>query len=133
MIYRGPGFLAVVCLAPSPSCQQVISLSQSSCVSPVVLTDGTSRMRGVGEEPKYTTAKQPGSLQIIQYSLLFATKDINKICVHCKKRLAVFPSPAGMSLTKLSWTGIIKKNSRPGTVWLVPAVDGKTANPFFTV
>jgi hypothetical protein len=28
------------------------------------------------------------------------TKDI-----HCKKRLAVFPSPAGMSLTKLSLAG----------------------------
>ncbi len=29
---------------------------------------------------------------------------IDNICVtlHCKKRLAVFPSPAGMSLTKLS-------------------------------
>ncbi len=25
--------------------------------------------------------------------------------IHCKKRLAVFPSPAGMSLTKLSLAG----------------------------
>jgi hypothetical protein len=27
------------------------------------------------------------------------------IGLHCKKRLAVFPSPAGMSLTKLSLAG----------------------------
>ncbi len=28
-------------------------------------------------------------------------------CLHCKKELAVFPSPAGMSLTKLSLAGKI--------------------------
>ncbi len=27
------------------------------------------------------------------------------VCQHCKKRLAIFPSPAGMSLTKLSPAG----------------------------
>jgi hypothetical protein len=38
MAYRGPGFLAV-------ECQQVVSLSQSSCVvSPVELTDGRGGM-----------------------------------------------------------------------------------------
>jgi hypothetical protein len=26
----------------------------------------------------------------------------SKMCIHCKKRLGFFPSPAGMSLTKLS-------------------------------
>ncbi len=32
--------------------------------------------------------------------------DVNKLNkLHCKKRLAVFPSPAGMSLTKLSLDG----------------------------
>jgi hypothetical protein len=44
-IYRGPGFLAVVWFCPTPthlppSRQQVVTLSQSSCVSPVELTDG---------------------------------------------------------------------------------------------
>jgi hypothetical protein len=36
MIYRVPGFLAVVLFGstPTPSCQQVASLSQSSCVLP---------------------------------------------------------------------------------------------------
>ncbi len=44
MIYRGPGFLDVVWFGSSPtlsplSRQQVVSLSLSSCVSPVNLTD----------------------------------------------------------------------------------------------
>ncbi len=43
MIYRGPGFLVAVWLGSSPTAsrrQQVVSLSQSPCVSPVELTDG---------------------------------------------------------------------------------------------
>jgi hypothetical protein len=35
---------------------------------------------------------------------------------HCKKELAIFPSPAGMSLTKLSLGGKKLKYSRPGRV-----------------
>jgi hypothetical protein len=37
MIYRGPGFLGVESFAssPTPSHQQVVSLTQSSCVSPL--------------------------------------------------------------------------------------------------
>ncbi len=34
--------------------------------------------------------------------------------VHCKKRLPIFPSPAGMSLTKLSLAGKQFNYSRPG-------------------
>jgi hypothetical protein len=38
---------------------------------------------------------------------------------HCKKRLTIFPSPAGMSLSKL-YPGLEKLNySRPGRDWLV--------------
>jgi hypothetical protein len=40
--------------------------------------------------------------------------------LHCKKELAIFPSPAGMSLTKLSLGGISD----------IPAGDGKTAHSF---
>jgi hypothetical protein len=40
MIYRGPGFLAVVLFGSSPCTPFVVSLSQSSCVSPVELTNG---------------------------------------------------------------------------------------------
>ncbi len=36
--------------------------------------------------------------------------------VHCKKELAIFPSPAGMSLTKLSLGGKKLNYSRPGRV-----------------
>ncbi len=59
MIDRGPGSLAVVYFGslPSPlSRQQVVSVSQSSCVSPVEQND--RRGRGVGEEPNHTTAKE---------------------------------------------------------------------------
>jgi hypothetical protein len=35
---------------------------------------------------------------------------------HCKKELAIFPSPAGMSLTKLSLGGKKLNYSRPGRV-----------------
>jgi hypothetical protein len=38
---------------------------------------------------------------------------------HCKKKLAIFPSPAGMSLDKLSWPGIISD---------IPAGYGKIGN-----
>jgi hypothetical protein len=41
------------------------------------------------------------------------------VTVHCKKRLAVSPSPAGMSLTNLFLYGNKKNYSRPGRVWLV--------------
>ncbi len=36
--------------------------------------------------------------------------------IHCKKELAIFPSPAGMSLTKLSLGGKKLNYSRPGRV-----------------
>jgi hypothetical protein len=50
--------------------------------------------------------------------------------VHCKKRLTIFPSPAGMSLTKLFLDGnnlIISCQGEFG------AGDGKIANLFYSV
>ncbi len=74
------------------------------------------------------------------------TKVINCICFHLythvvniqlytvKKRLAIFPSPAGMSLTKLSLAGIIKLFlSRESLVSDIPAGDGKIAYLFYSV
>ncbi len=51
--------------------------------------------------------------------------------LHCNKSLLLFPSTAGMSLTKLSLAG---NNSQPGRVWLVTSRlgTGKTIT-FFTV
>ncbi len=48
--------------------------------------------------------------------------------IHCEKRLAIFPSPAELSLTKLSLT-------RPGRVLVsdIPAGNGKIANLFYSV
>jgi hypothetical protein len=55
--------------------------------------------------------------------------------LHCKKRLAILPSPARMSLTKLSLApGIIKFfPARDSLVSDIPAGDGKIAKLFFTV
>ncbi len=51
--------------------------------------------------------------------------------VHCKKRLTIFPSLAGMSLTKLSLAG---NYFRPEKVWLVTSRRGReNGKPFFTV
>jgi hypothetical protein len=53
--------------------------------------------------------------------------------VHCKKELANFPSPAGMSLTKLSL--VVNNQIIPGQGELsdIPAGDGKMANLFYSV
>ncbi len=67
MIYRGPGFLAVVSFWSQSTyifrvphvCQKVFSLSQSSCVAPVNLADGWGGGDRVGEEPNYTTVRKP--------------------------------------------------------------------------
>ncbi len=54
------------------------------------------------------------------------------VCLHCKKRLAIFPSSAGMSLSKLSLAGnnlIIPLQGEFGYSD-DPAGDGKITNPF---
>ncbi len=61
----GPGFLAVVRFGSSPtasplSCQQVVSLSQSSCTSMVELTDG----RGVRGWGRRQIQRRRGSLAL---------------------------------------------------------------------
>jgi hypothetical protein len=52
--------------------------------------------------------------------------------VHCKKRLRIFLSPAGMSLTKLFLAGnnIIFLRQGEFPVGDIFAGDGKIANPF---
>jgi hypothetical protein len=57
--------------------------------------------------------------------------------LHCKKRFASFPSPAGMSLPNSPWAGIMTTElnySCPGGVWLVTSGwRRETREPFFTV
>ncbi len=60
MIWLLPHFISPLPLA-------VNKLSQSSCVSPFELTGG--RWERKVEEPNNTTARKPGPLLIIQYSL----------------------------------------------------------------
>jgi hypothetical protein len=55
-----------------------------------------------------------GFITIFIVSFLWA-----KLVVHCKKELAVFPSPAGMSLIKLFLGGNNLVFSRPERVWSV--------------
>ncbi len=51
--------------------------------------------------------------------------------IHCIKGLAVFPSPAGMSLTKLSLMGNnLLFPAKESLISDIPAGDGKTANLF---
>jgi hypothetical protein len=51
-----------------------------------------------------------------------------------KKKLAVFPSPAGMSFTKLSLVGkSLKFLARESLDSDIPAGDGKIANLFYSV
>ncbi len=54
------------------------------------------------------------------------------IHLHCKKSLAIFPSPAGMSLTKLSLAGNNLIIPGHGECWVsdTPVGDGKIANLF---
>ncbi len=55
--------------------------------------------------------------------------------LHCKKELAVFPSPAGMSLIKLFLDGNNLVFSRPERVWSVTSRlgTGKWLTPFYSV
>jgi hypothetical protein len=55
--------------------------------------------------------------------------------LHCKKRFGIFPSPAGMPLTKLSLAGIQFNYFRPGRVWLVTSRlgTGKSFTMFYSV
>ncbi len=58
----------------------------------------------------------------IQYTYVLYKYATQSSGIHCKKRLAIFPSSAGMALTKLS----AGNND-------IPEGDGKIANLFFTV
>jgi hypothetical protein len=58
-----------------------------------------------------------------------------KMALHCKKELAVFPSPAGMSLIKLFLGGNNLVFSRPERVWSVTSQlgTGKWLTLFYSV
>jgi hypothetical protein len=57
-------------IVPATSRQQVLSFLVS-CVSPVELSDGRRIwVEGRGKEPYFTTARKPGPLKSIKYSLL---------------------------------------------------------------
>jgi hypothetical protein len=49
----------------------------------------------------------PAALQVVEKNLQYINmcKTMSATNIHCKNRLGIFPSPAGMSLTKLSLGG----------------------------
>jgi hypothetical protein len=60
MIYRRPGFLEVIRFGSSPTLFP-LSHQLSICLSlSVFYLTGEERGEGVGEEPKFTTARKPG-------------------------------------------------------------------------
>ncbi len=82
MIYRGPGFLAVVWFCPLPrplSRQQVVSLLSLPVCRRSSLPTGEEG-EGVEEEPSHATARNSGPLKII---LLFGTN------VHKKSKFCI--------------------------------------------
>ena len=73
---------------------------------------------------------------IARYWNKYAKKARNNKCnLHCKKELAVFPSPAGMSLIKLFLGGNNLVFSRPERVWSVTSRlgTGKWLTLFYSV
>ncbi len=81
---------------------------------------------------EYAVYSEESTTSIIDYPGEVKLSVSNK--VHCMKRLAIFPSPAGMSQTKPSLAGnnfIIPGHEEFG-YWHIPAGDGKIAN-FFSV
>jgi hypothetical protein len=71
--------------------------------------------------------------------MVVCTNNVSGCCcsvvVHCKKELAVFPSPAGMSLIKLFLDGNNLVFSRPERVWSVTSRlgTGKWLTLFYSV
>jgi hypothetical protein len=132
MIYRGPGILASYNLAPPPSPlpvprQQVYSFSPSSCVSPVELTDGRGGEE-VEEEPNPTTARKPGLLYIIQYSLkknmkYMYTGHLSNTLAECQWKICV------IQLQKTSKASLQSFVIRVGYLYTMEQITIKTPNP----
>ncbi len=78
MIYREPIFLAVVTFGPftilSPVSKLPLFLSLPVCRRSSLLT-----WERVGEEPKHATARKPGPLKVIQYSLFQPIAEVRAI------------------------------------------------------
>jgi hypothetical protein len=75
MNYGGPGFshsrMIIDLAPPNPPSHSPVSKLSLFLSLPVWRWSGllTGGIDGVGEEPNHTTARKPGPLQIIQYSL----------------------------------------------------------------
>jgi hypothetical protein len=70
-----------------------------------------------------------------KFMLSFCLPGSATFMLHCKKGLAIFPSPAGVSVTKLSLAGNYLINPGQGEFGYsnIPTRDGKIANLFYSV
>ena len=73
------------------------------------------------------------ALFICRLKQKFSKYSIPSVWLHCKKILAIFASPAGMSLTKLSLAGNNLIISGQEEFGYIQAGDGKIANLFYSV
>jgi hypothetical protein len=94
-------------------------------INRIAVAVGGLRIRNIAENRHFLTQTIRGKLKKNMKMVSIRTE-----ATTLSKRLVVFPSPAGMSLTKSSLDG---KNSRESLMSDFPAGDGKTANLFFTV
>jgi hypothetical protein len=76
---------------------------------------------------------RPGLRDFLYFIFTMLLPIKNPLILHCNKRLAIFPSPAGMSLTNSLWQGIFFIQIVPGQGEFgsdIPAGDGKIGNLF---
>jgi hypothetical protein len=83
-------------------------------------------MRRTARGSSSHTAREKGRYRAVHFAFskgngeaMLEQEFIHAEMHHCKKRLSFFPSPAGLSLTKLSLARNNLIFSRPGRVWLV--------------
>ncbi len=77
MIYRWQGFLAVAWFGSSPTQSHILPSASCLSISRFPVSVEFAEGRGCGEEPNHATARKPGPLQIIQYSMS-STKNIGR-------------------------------------------------------
>jgi hypothetical protein len=86
-------------------------------------------------KPQVNPRSSCAYLRIVFINKIRSDYQISRSLIHCKKELAVFPSPAGMSLIKLFLGGNNLVFSRPERVWSVTSRlgTGKWLTLFYSV
>ncbi len=125
---RGPN-QCIVCVLPKVWWQVCVGTRLRHCV--------TWRQGGPQAKPNRTRSV-PRTVIPTLASPFISMKNPNQILVHCLKSFSIFPSPAGMSLTKLSLGGnnfymTSLFPPRQSLVSDIPAGDGNIEKLFYGV